>query len=96
MQQKNGERVRPSALFEIIEENDAELADILDLSLGDSLEGEAAAKTFETSIKTLERAATEEELNALSARFDAETDAAERKNLTRRILELTLRLKTLN
>ena len=39
---------------------------------------------------------SEEELDALSARFDAETDLAERRNLTRRILELTLKLKTLN
>lgn len=96
MQQKIGERVRASALFEIIEENDPELSQILDLSLGDSLEGEGAARYFADSVRAVERAQTEEELDALSARFDAETDLAERRNLTRRILELTLKLKTLN
>ena len=96
MQQKNGERVRASALFELIEENDPELSQILDLSLGDSLEGEGAARYFADSVRAVERAQTEEELDALSARFDAETDLAERRNLTRRILELTLKLKTLN
>ena len=96
MQQKNGERVRPSALFELIDEGDAELSAILDLSLGDALDGEAGARTFEAGVKTVRRARAEEELNALSARFDAETDAAERKKLTRRILELTVQLKSLN
>ena len=96
MRQKSGGRVRPSELFELIEEDDAELSAILDLSLGEALEGERAERVFADSVKALELARTQEELNALSARFDAETDLEERKNMTRRILELTIKLKKLN
>lgn len=96
MRQKSGGRVRPSELFELIEEDDAELSAILDLSLGEALEGERAERVFADSVKALELARTQEELNALSARFDAETDLEERKSMTRRILELTIKLKKLN
>ena len=91
--QKNGETVRPSALFEIFDENTPELSEILDLSLGESLEGERAVKYFDDCVRTLERARVEQELERLSALCDAETDLAKKKEVTRRILELTIRLK---
>ncbi len=91
--QKNGETVRPSALFEIFDENTPELSEILDLSLGESLEGERAVRYFDDCVRTLERARVEQELERLSALCDAETDLAKKKEVTRRILELTIRLK---
>lgn len=93
MRQKNGEPVRASALFDILDENTPELSEILDLSLGESLEGEGAARYFEDCVRILERARIEAELQKFSALCDAETDLAKKKQITRKILELTIQLK---
>lgn len=93
IRQKAGEPVRASALFEIFDENTPELSEILDLSLGESLEGERAARYFDDCVRTLERGRLEAELAKLSALCDAETDLAQKKQITRRILELTIQLK---
>ena len=92
-QQNKGETVRASALFEIFDENTPELAEILDLSMGDNLEGDGAAKYFEDSLKILERDQIERDLKELSAVCDAETDIARKKEYTRQILQLTIKLK---
>ena len=88
-----GEPVRASALFEIFDENTPELSEILDLSLGESLEGEGAARYFNDCVRTLERARIEAELEKFSALCDAETDLSKKKEITRRVLELTIQLK---
>ena len=90
---KREEKVRASDLFEIFDEKTPELSEILDLSLGDNLEGERAARYLSDCVKTLGRQKIEEELNKLSAECDAQTDLAEKKRITRRILELTIQLK---
>lgn len=90
---KREEKVRVSDLFEIFDEKTPELSEILDLSLGDNLEGERAARYFSDCVKTLGRQKIEEELKKLSAECDAQTDLAEKKRITRRILELTIQLK---
>ncbi|HIY78500.1 MAG TPA: DNA primase [Candidatus Borkfalkia excrementavium] len=90
---KREEKVRASDLFEIFDEKTPELSEILDLSLGDNLEGERAARYFSDCVKTLGRQKIEEELKKLSAECDAQTDLAEKKRITRRILELTIQLK---
>ncbi len=92
-QQNKGETVRASALFEIFDENTPELSEILDLSMGDNLEGDGAAKYFEDSLKILERDQIERDLKELSAVCDAETDIARKKEYTRQILQLTIKLK---
>ena len=92
-QQNKGETVRASALFEIFDENTPELSEILDLSMGDNLEGDGAAKYFEDSVKILERDQIERDLKELSAVCDAETDIARKKEYTRQILQLTIKLK---
>lgn len=92
-QQNKGETVRASALFEIFDENTPELSEILDLSMGDNLEGDGAAKYFEDSLKILERDQIESDLKELSAVCDAETDIARKKEYTRQILQLTIKLK---
>lgn len=92
-QQNKGETVRASALFEIFDENTPELSEILDLSMGDNLEGDGAAKYFEDSLKILERNQIERDLKELSAVCDAETDIARKKEYTRQILQLTIKLK---
>lgn len=90
---KREEKVRASDLFEIFDEKTPELSEILDLSLGDNLEGERAARYFSDCVKTLGRQKIEEELKKLSAECDAQTDLAEKKRITRHILELTIQLK---
>ena len=91
--QKKGETVRASALFDIFDENTPELSEILDLSLGETLEGVGAAKYFDDCVRTLERIRTQKELARLSALCDAETDLQKKKEITRQVLALAVRLK---
>lgn len=86
-----GERVRASALFEIFDEDNPELAAILDLSLGDRLEGTRAEQYFADCVRTLERENIDEQLRRLSAECDVETDLHRKRMLTRQIAELSLR-----
>ncbi len=91
--QKKGETVRASALFDIFDENTPELSEVLDLSLGETLEGVGAAKYFEDCLRTLGRVRIEKELNKLSVLCDAETDLNKKKEITRQIMQLTIKLK---
>ncbi len=93
--QKTGERVRASGLFDILDESTPELSAILDLSMGDSLEGVGGEQYFNDCIRILEREQLEEELQRLGSACDAETDLERKRALTRRILELTRQLKNL-
>ena len=92
-QQNKGEEIRPGALFEIFDENTPELSEILDLSMGETLEGAGAARYFEDCYKILERDRIERDLKELSAVCDAEPDLARKKEYTRQILNLTIQLK---
>ena len=94
--QKRGEAVRASALFDLFDENTPELNEILDLSVGDALQGENGARYFDACVRSLECARLTEELDRLSALCDAETDLAKKKEMTRRILQLTIQLKQYN
>ena len=92
-QKERGEPVRASALFDIFEENTPELDEILNLSIGESLLGEGGARYFEDCLRTIRRADAEAELKELSARCDAEPDIAKKREMVRRIGELTVQLK---
>ena len=94
--QKRGEAVRASALFDLFDENTPELNEILDLSVGDALQGENGARYFDACVRSLECARLTEELDRLSALCDAETDLSKKKEMTRRILQLTIQLKQYN
>ena len=91
--EKTGEPVRPSALFEIFDEDTPEFSKILDLSLGETLEGEGAARYFDDCVRTIRREGIEEQLKHLSAMCDAETDLEKKREITRQILKLTIELK---
>ena len=93
--QKAGERVRASALFELFDENTPELPEILDLSLGERLDGPGAEKYFGDCVRILEQERIDEEIRRLSAACDAETDMQRKKRLTRQIAELTIQRKNL-
>ena len=95
-QRKNaGEPVRASGLFDILDENDAEFSQILDLSVGEALQGPGAEQYFYDCLQTLERAQVEQELSKLSRLCDAETDLNKKREITREILRLTIQLKNL-
>ena len=80
--------MRASALFDILDENTPELSEILDLSLGETLEGEGAARYFEDCVRTLECIRIRKEIARLSALCDAETDLQKRKRSPGRCLRL--------
>ena len=93
--QKAGEPVRASGLFDLLNENDPELSQILDLSVGDALLGTGAERYFYDCLQTLERAQVEKELARLSRLCDAEADLNKKREITREILRLTIQLKNL-
>ena len=90
-----GERMRASELFEILDEDDAELSAVFDLNYEDKLTGERAERFFKDSVKTLEREALEREIGALNERVSAETDVEKRKALRNQIMDCVRRANQL-
>jgi len=85
--EEKGERIRPSELFEILEENSAELNQILDLNFEDKLAGEVAEKFFADSVKAMEKASVERDIAELNAKYSAETNDEERKKIAQMLSE---------
>ena len=84
--EKLDERIRPSELFEILDESSEELNEILDLSYGDKLTGEIAERFFLDSVRTLESEEIEREIAELNARYAQETDEEERKKIAQKLV----------
>ncbi len=91
--EKNAEKVRPSELFEILDENCPEFNEILDLNYGDKLSGEIAERFFSDSVKTLEREKIGEKIREYTKLFSEERDTEKRKEIARKINEYTKLLK---
>ena len=91
--ERNGERVRPSELFEILGEDSPEFNEILDLNYGDKLSGPVAERFFGESLQTLEEEGLQAEIDECKKRFEAETDTGRRKEIARRLDECMRRLK---
>jgi hypothetical protein len=72
--EKAGERIRPSELFEQLDESSEELNEILDLSYGDKLTGEIAERFFLDSVSAIEREDVEREIATLNESYAKETD----------------------
>ncbi len=85
--EENGERIRPSELFELLEESSAELNQILDLNYEDKLSGDVAKRFFEDSVKSIERATIEKEIASLNAQYASETDDEKRKAIALKLSE---------
>ena len=83
--EEKGERIRPSELFELLDENCAEFNAILDLNYGDKLTGDVAARFFEDSVKTLQKESIEEELSRLNQAYAKATDESVRKEIAQKI-----------
>lgn len=91
--EKNAEKVRPSELFEILDEDCPEFNEILDLNYGDKLSGEVAEKFFSDSVKTLERKKIEEKIREYKKLASEERDTEKRKEIARKLDEYTKLLK---
>lgn len=83
--EKNGERVRPSELFELLDENCEEFNCILDFNYEDKLTGEVAERFFKDSVKTLQLEAVEEEIAKRNAEYANATDEQARKEIAGKI-----------
>ena len=80
-----GERIRPSELFELLDENCAEFNAILDLNYGDKLIGDVAERFFKDSLKTLQKEAIEEEIARLNQEYASATEEGRRKEIAKQL-----------
>ena len=85
--ERKGERMRPSELFEFLEEDDPELNAILDYNLEEKLEGKTAEKFFFDSIATLESENIQEQIDSLSKKYNEEEDLKERAKIAKQLQE---------
>lgn len=83
--ERKGERVRPSELFETLDEDCAEFNAILDLNYGDKLSGEVAERFFEDSVRILRLEAVEKEVAECNAEYEKSTDVNERRDIMKRL-----------
>ena len=86
-----GERLRPSELFEVLEEDSVEFNEILDLNYGDKLSGKTAERFFLDSVNALKSEGLEREILQYNAEFQAETDDTKRKEIAKKIAECVKR-----
>lgn len=93
--EKKKERIRPSELFELLDENSAEFNAILDLNYGDKLSGETAERFFNDSVRTLQIQAIDGQIAECNAEYEKETDTEKRKEISRRLFELIQKQKNL-
>ena len=85
--EKAGERIRPSEIFEILQEDTPELNAILDLNYGDKLSGEVGEKFFLDSVRMLEKEGIEREISRLNEAYAKAIDEGERKVIAQKIAE---------
>ncbi len=91
----NGERVRPSELFELLGEDSEEFNAILDLNYKDKLEGEVAERFFKDSVRALQMEMIERAIAECNARYVQETDVEKRKDISKNLQSLVLKQKEL-
>jgi uncharacterized protein YdaU (DUF1376 family) len=86
-QEKSGQRIRPSELFEVLEDDSEELNEILDFNYEDKLSGEVAEKFFHDSVKTLESERVEKEIALLNEEYAKTNDEQQRKIIAKKLAE---------
>ena len=79
--ERANDRVRPSELFEFLDENCPEFNEILDLNYEDKLAGEVGEKFFIDSVRTLEKQDLERKIERLQKACGEETDVEKRKKM---------------
>lgn len=91
--ERAGERIRPSALFEILDENCPEFNEILDLNYEDKLAGEVGEKFFTDSVRMLEKQDLERKIERLQKACGEETDVEKRKKMMNELMRLVVKNK---
>ena len=89
--EKSGERIRPSALFEMFSDESEELNAIFNLNYEDKLSGEIASRFFSDSVRALEREAIEKEIAIYNREYAQITDENERKATANKIAQAVRR-----
>ncbi len=92
--EKSGERLHPSELFVLLE-NNAEIGAILDFNNGDKLTGPIAEQFFNDSIRTMQSEAIEEEMEQLKATYAQCTEKSEIMELAKKLSECVRRRNAL-
>lgn len=92
-EEKKGEKVRPSDLYDVFRDETPEFNAILNLNFEDKLTGAVAEKFFADSVKTLEKESISAKIKDLTAQFEKETDTQKRKEIAVQIGDLTRRIK---
>ena len=93
--EERGERIRPSELFDLLDEDSEEFNAILDLNYGDKLTGETAEQFFYDSVKTLKMQMVDEAIAECNARYIQETDLEKRKEISKTLQALVFKKKEL-
>ena len=86
--ERANDRVRPSELFEFLDENCPEFNEILDLNYEDKLAGEVGEKFFLDSVKTLEKQDLERKMDRLQKACSEETDLKKRNEMLKELSAL--------
>ena len=92
--EKSGERLHPSELFVLLE-NNAEIGAILDFNNGDKLTGPIAEQFFNDSIRTMQSEAIEEEMEQLKATYAQCTEKSEIMEIAKKLSECVRRRNAL-
>lgn len=90
-----GERIRPSELFEVLNETSTEFNEILDLNYEEKLSGEVAERFFADSVKAVRKESLERELESLNAAHKQETDETARREIAKKIYDCVRKQKEL-
>ena len=86
-QEKKGERIRPSELFELLDENCVELNEILDLNYGEKLTGEVASRFFSDSVRTLKEDDLERRIAECNEAYAKAETENERRDIAKKLGE---------
>ena len=86
--------IRPSGLFDEMSA-EGELSEVLDLDLGDNLDGERAERYFFDSLRLLKERGIRMEIAAYRSRYDAAASSEEKREILSRLNQLTKRLGSL-
>ncbi len=91
--EEKGERIRPSELFEILDESSTEFAAVLDLNYGDKLSGEVAERFFFDSVRTLKLETLERAIAECNERYMQENELEKRKEISKTLQALIIKQK---
>lgn len=87
--EKRGEKLRPSDLFDVLNQDSPEFNAILELNLTNKLTGAVAERFFADCVATLNRESLSEKIKALTEEFSRESDVKRRQEIAAKIAEYT-------